>query len=100
MSMLIKTAYEEFFRYHQFRRSDGLGWLNSDETLLSASVVVMDSNGADRSAEMVSGAAVYGTDSVIYKLKGGTAGEVYNIGVRAVTSNGQKFEDGLMLKVV
>lgn len=100
MSMLTKTAYEEFFRYHQFRRSDGLGWLNSDETLQSASVVVIDSSGMDRSAEMVSGVAVYGGSSVIYRLKGGNAGEVYNIGVRAATSNGQRFEDGLILKVL
>lgn len=97
---ITKTPYEEIFRYHQFRRADGRGWLNDQETLSTVAVTVKDSAGVDQSSTMVSGAAVYQQTYAVYMLKAGTSGTAYTVNIRATTSNGQKFEDSLILAVL
>lgn len=94
-----KRSWEDYFRYHQFRRTDGRGWLNSSETIASVNSVTCreKDTGTDSTAAMISDEAVYSGDntSVLYKLKGGTPGIVYVINFKITSSNGQKFEDEL-----
>lgn len=98
--MITKRAYEEFFRYHDFQRSDGNGWLNTDETLTSGTVTAADKlTAADVSATMISSVSVYASTKMKYMLKAGTSGRTYVITIRVVTSNGQKFEDQVEVKV-
>ncbi len=101
--MIVKTAYEQFWQYHEFHRSDDQGWLNESETITSAAVTVANkATGTDVSSSMVSDATPYGTPAtkVAYWLKGGTAGTNYIITIKIVTSNGQKFEDRVELRVI
>lgn len=102
MTLITKYPYEEHFRYHQFRRADGSGWLGSIETLTGTPAVTVKevSSGVDRTPEMISNVAVYDTTQVIYFLKGGTANTLYIITIQVVSSEGQKFEDHLELKVL
>jgi hypothetical protein len=97
---ITKTDWEEIFRYHDFLRNDGNGWLNEGETISTPSVVCIDSDGGDQSSTMISDVAV-NTDGtqIIYKLKAGTVDEKYKVKIRAVTSNNQKLEDVLDLSV-
>jgi hypothetical protein len=98
--MITKTVYEEFFRYHEFRRADSQGWLNESETLSSCEVKCHEKDtDADKSSAMVSDAGVYNNTKVKYKLKAGESGKLYYITIKAVTSNSQKFEDRLDLAV-
>lgn len=102
MITIEKPAYNEEWRVCEFRRPDGRGPLNSDETVQSVvSVTCADrSSGADASAAMISGAAVYNNTQVRYQLKGGTVGTTYVRAIRIITSNGQKLEDKLFIKVI
>jgi hypothetical protein len=102
MTRIAKYPYEEIFRYRQFRRADGSGWLNSSETLTGTPTVTVKeaTSGVDRTQEMISDVAVYDTTQVIYFLKGGTANTLYIITIQVVSSNGQRFEDHLELKVL
>jgi hypothetical protein len=98
--LITKAAYEETFRTVQFRRPDGQGPLNESETLVSASVsCAAAKTGEDATAAMLSDVATYDETQVRYLLKGGTAGTEYLLSVRVATSNGQKFEERLALKV-
>jgi hypothetical protein len=99
---ITKYAYEEFYRYHDFARSDGRGKITTGETVSTCTVTVTDDAGADVSASMVSDVSAYGSPQtqVKYLLKGGTAGETYTITIRGVTSNSQKFEDHLTLEIL
>jgi hypothetical protein len=87
--MITKTAYEEHFRTHQFRRPDGKGWLNEAETVASCTVTVTGSD----SALVVSSVAPYNNTMVSYQLSGGTSGVIYRLSIKVITSNGQRFED-------
>lgn len=101
--MISKTSYEEIFRYHEFYRSDGKGWLTASETIITAAVTAKEKDtGADVSAAMISDVAPYGSPltKVKYKLKAGTADKVYIITIQITTSNNQKFEDNIGCYVV
>jgi hypothetical protein len=95
-----KEAYEEIWMTHQFRRTDGKGWLGSSETLTGTpDVAVLDADG-DTVATMVSDVSALSDTKVKYKLKAGTAGETYTIRIRTgATSDGNKFEDNITLTV-
>lgn len=99
--MITKTPWEEHFRACQFLRPDGGGPLTDGETLTAATVTAtLQPAGTDATAALISDVAVYQGTQVRYKLKGGTAGKDYQLTVRAETSNGQKFEERLPLKVI
>lgn len=98
MQTISKRAYEEVFHTHNFRRPDGKGWLASDETLSSPSVIVQDADGVTQ-ATMVSDVSVVSSIYVKYKLKGGTSGAQYTVLIRAESSAGNKFEDDLTLDI-
>lgn len=83
-----KAAYEEFYRYYEFKNIMG-----AQETVSSATVIIRDATtGADMSSSMVSDVSADKT-SVIYKIKGGSPGHSYTVTVRVVTSSGQKFSN-------
>jgi hypothetical protein len=99
--MILKKSYEEFFRYHEFKRDDGNGWLGDSETILAATVTAKERDtGMDVSASMISDVAPYNNTQVEYKLKAGTAGKIYVLTIQVATSTGQKFEDSLEAGVV
>jgi len=98
MSTIQKRSYEEIFYTHQFRRTDGNGWLGSSEKLSECAVAVLDSDGSEQ-ASMVSDAEVASDTYVKYKLKAGTDGETYTVRIRGVSSDGNKFEDRVTLAV-
>lgn len=99
--MITKTAYEEFFRYHEFKRPDGKGWLADEETISTAAVTIIEKEtGQDVSASMVSSVSTYGNTKVKYMLKAGAAGKTYIATIKITTSTGQKFEDALEIKVI
>jgi hypothetical protein len=102
MIRISKRAYEEIFRYHQFCRSDGAGWLNASGTLTGTPTVTVEEagSGTDRTSEMISNVAVYDSTQVVYLLKAGATNTIYIITIRVVSSNGQKFEDRIELKVL
>jgi hypothetical protein len=98
--MISKKAYEEFFRYHQFRRTDGKGWLGATETISTPAVTVAEKlTGADRSSTMISDVSVDSDTKVKYKLKAGTSGVDYLITIKVTSSLGNKFQDDLDLRV-
>ena len=100
MSITIKKeSYEEVFYTHQFRRSDGKGWLGSSETLTDPAVAVLNSAGEEQE-EMVGYVSVVEETKVRYQLKGGDAGKSYTIRIRTETSDGNKFEDNVTLSVL
>jgi len=99
--MIAKSAYEEFFRYHEFKRPDGKGWLGDEETASTAAVTIFEKDsGQDLSASMISAVSPYGNTKVKYMIKAGTAGKIYTIKIKITTSMGQKFEDTLDFKVI
>lgn len=91
MADFTKYAAEERFRYYDFERDDGRDGLAAGETIVTPSVTIEDSAGTDCSAAMISNVAVSGTTSrkVVYKLKAGTKGEIYDLTASGVTSAGQ-----------
>jgi len=101
MNIIEKTAYEELFRTCEFKRPDAQGWLNALETIASAEVIVIErGTGTDVSATMVSDVAPYNSTQVKYKLKGGVSGKRYDIRVKGITSNSQKFEEVFELRLL
>lgn len=100
--MFTKTAYEEIFRYREFRRPDGRGWLDENETISAAAVKCYELPAlTDSSTTMISDVAAYGNPAtkVKYKIKAGTAGKRYRVNFRITTSSGQKFEDNLECEI-
>jgi len=95
-----KRASEIFYRYHQFRRTDGDGWLGASETISSCSVRIIDSSNVNVSSSMVDNVTVYEDTQISYRLKGGTSGKTYTIDITVVTSESQTFEDSIKLKVL
>lgn len=99
--MLMKTAIEEIYLYHEFLRPDGNGWLASGETITAATVTVADKQtGADTSSAMVAQAAPFNGTQVKYLAKGGTVGKTYRFSIVITTSNVQTFEDSVEVKVI
>ena len=99
--MITKKPYEEYFRYHNFKRKSAGGCLNDDETIESAIVLVVSANDEDDEyPEMVGTVSVWNGTYVVYWLKGGEKGKKYEIKVRIVTSNNQKFENDKPIELV
>lgn len=97
---MLKKAAERIFYQHQFRRTDGRGWLNADETIATATATVTDiATGADVTAAMISNVAPYGDTSVRYQLAAGTAGHTYRITITITTSNGQTMVDTAEVRI-
>jgi hypothetical protein len=97
--MIVKRPYEEFTRYREFYRPDGLGWLELGETIITPYVIILDSNGVDQSVTMVGTISVQSNTQVKYKILGGISGGVYSILIRIITSLGNKYEDVIQLIV-
>lgn len=84
-----KAAYEEFYRYFDFKNL-----LTDGETISTATITVKDAiAGTDVTSSMVSNVAPYSGTMVIYKIKGGTAGHSYAVTIRITTTNNQKFSN-------
>lgn len=99
MIRIEKRSAESFFRYHEFRRADGRGWLDEGETLTGTpGVSVVEAGTGTAHPEMASEAAVYSQTAVRYRLAGGTPGS-YFVTITVETSGGQVFEDRLILAV-
>ena len=99
---VVKRESEEFYRYHEFQRSDGKGWLGTGETITTCDSVKTYEQDTDTetSSSMISDVAVdTDTTRCKYKLKAGTSGKEYYIKIRIISSTGQKFEDVLTLEV-
>ena len=92
MADFTKYAYEEVWRYYEFKRTDGKDGLAGGETLSTAAVTCLDEALADQSATMISDVTITASTMVVYKLKAGTAGQAYQVIVKVVTSTGQKLE--------
>jgi hypothetical protein len=92
MADFTKYAYEEVYRYYEFKRTDGKDGLAGGEILSTCAVTCLDANGADQSATMISGATIVNSTQVSYLLKAGTAGQSYTVVVKVVTSSSQKLE--------
>lgn len=96
-----KTAYEKFMRYHEFRRPDGTGWLNANETINGApTVLCYAEDGEDKTATMVGSVGGAGLTRVSYEVLGGIAGKKYMYIIRVSTSNSQLFEDRVLMEVI
>jgi len=94
-NIFTKTAYEEFYRYHDFAN-----WLQSGEVLSSQIVTIYEKNtGAEETTTMISGTSVQ-TTKVLYKIKAGIANKTYMIKIKVITNTGQKFEDQLECKIL
>lgn len=102
MTVIDKPAWNEEYRTCEFRRPDGRGPLNADETVQTVvSVLCIErATGTDRSSTMIANASPYSGSQVKYQLKGGTAGETYFRIIRIVSSNGQKLEDKALVNVI
>ena len=94
--MFTKRAYEEFFRYHDFTN-----WLDEAVNLSSGEVIVKNkSTDEDVSTAMVSDVSVYQDKKIKYKIKAGASGLKYLVIIRAIDSNGQKWEDSIECEVL
>ena len=99
-----KRSTESFYRYHEFRRTDGQGWLASGEYISTATVTAYEKNRPIAvTSTMVSGTEVIDGNStktkVKFLLKAGTSGKTYVIKINVVTSADQIFEDWYEVKV-
>ena len=100
MPDFTKYAYEEIFRYFQFKRPDGQDGLGAAEILSSQAVTCAEKETlVDTTATMISDTGIYDNTQVIYKIKGGTVGKSYYVYVRAITSTGQKLEGDVIVTV-
>ena len=93
--MFTKRAYEEFNRYHDFTN-----WLGTAGTLSSGEVIVKNKTGEDFSTIMVSDVSVIQDKKVKYKIKAGVSGHAYVVSIRAIDTNGQKWEDIIECEVL
>lgn len=95
----IKTPYEEFYRYHDFYRTDGKGWLASGEVITTITSIASYNkiSGTETTSTMISDTSITDGNAtasrVIYRIKAGTASMNYLIKIKIVTSAGRKFED-------
>jgi uncharacterized protein YxeA len=103
-----KYATEEFYRYHEFKRTDGRGWLTTGEIIhtdvTDYTVKCYDRDtSTETSTTMISDVSVIDGNAtrsrVKYKVKDGTAGKSYFLKITIVTSAGQTFIDEVDLNV-
>ena len=96
-----KRAYENFFVYVQFRRSDGNGWLASDEKITGTPTVTVKekSTGVDTSTTMVDNITAHDDTICKHRLKGGEDKKTYVVDVRIATDKSQNFEYKYEVKV-
>lgn len=96
-----KPAWNEEFRVMEFRRTDGTGQLNDDETVTAVEIVVTDwRSSADVTADMVDNVGIHGPTSIRYRLRGGTRGAAFLMEVRITTSNGQKLTEYRQVNII
>ena len=99
--MFTKKIYEEYFRLYNFAPILADAILADGETLATGAVtVIKKQTDSDESGSMVSDVSVYDDTKVKYKIKAGEVGKTYIIEIKCVTTNGQKFEDWLEMRVV
>jgi len=98
-TFITKRVAEQIYRYHQFRRTDGVGWLGTTETITAETISILDSTSVNKANTMVDNDAIYADTQVRYRVKGGEAGKDYTIIITVDTDIGNKFEDTLTLKV-
>lgn len=100
MHSIEKTASEELWRYHNFRRNIAAeGWLPTTATLSSVDIIVEDSTGATCTAAMIESAKVFSDSKVQYLLKGGVYPQAYTVAIQVLSSDGQRFEDFLEVTI-
>jgi len=99
IQQFTKTAYEEFFRYHDFKRTDGQGWLGDGETVATVIVTAFDSEGTEVTTSMISSTGPYNSTMAKFWVKAGTAGKTYTIKIKITSSAGQKFQENITLVV-
>lgn len=88
-----KYAYEEVFRYFEFRRGDGKDGLADGETLSAQAVTcVGKGTSTDYTSAMIASTSIVNQTQVKYLLKAGTLGRNYHVIVKVTTSNSQKLE--------
>ena len=92
-----KWPSEEFWIYHDFKRKDNYGWLETSEVISDVVVNILDEDG-DPVAGMCEGATMDGTKALV-KLKGGESGHDYSIQFLITTDTGQEFEDRVQLGI-
>lgn len=101
MIELTKPTWNEEFRTMEFRRPDGAGQLNAEETVTAAEVLCTERRtGTNATANMISDVAPYNSTQVRYRLKGGVKGSAYILEIRATTSNGQKLTEYRQLNII
>ncbi len=94
-----KSPWEEVYRYFEFARDDGMDGLVAGETIASATVTAIDSNGNDKSDDLIDEVTHNGT-RVTYRLRGGDHDNIYTITVRIVTTRGQQIEGTARIYVI
>ena len=94
-----KREWEEIYRYHEFKRSDGNGWLITGETIVSPTITVTEKNSTIAIAGMIDNIEIDGTQ-ISYLVKGGTKNKDYILYIQITTSLGQKLEDVVEMSVV
>lgn len=63
---------------HQFKRTDGRGWLATGETISTYDVKIYDSNtGTETTSTMISDTGIYENTKILYKLKDGVVDGTY-----------------------
>ena len=98
--MITKRAVEEIFRYHEFKRDDGQGWLAAGEIINTPTVVCTNKRTGTPDATMISDVSVLSDTKIKYKLKGGTVGQQYILTFKAITNTPQTFEDTQEVRIV
>ena len=93
--MFAKRSSEEYFRYHDFTN-----WLDAAVNLSSGEVIVTNKTGEDFSITMVSDVSAYQDKKIKYKIKAGVPGHHYLVIIRAIDTNGQKWEDVIECEVL
>ncbi|QXE85954.1 hypothetical protein KP003_16565 [Geomonas nitrogeniifigens] len=101
IEQIEKPAFNKEFRVYEFRRPDGRGQLNADETITAATVKTSDyKTGEDVTESMISQTGPYAQTKVKYRLAGGERGKTYLLEIQATTSNQQDLAGYLLVKVM
>jgi hypothetical protein len=74
--------------------------LVAGETLVSAVITVLDETGVDVTATLTEGGAVTSGTVATQIFVGGTAGEVYDVGMVATSTLGGIYEEHVTLSVI
>lgn len=78
---------------------DGEDTIASGDSISAVGAKVFDDEGTDVSAAMLEGAPSYTANTVQVQVKAGTAGEDYSLQLKIYTTNGEKIEDDLEVRV-